>query len=419
MHVFDAEHWRQNAKPRLAAVTTPPKRPDVPFQLDTWLRGWFERNDDCGVIFLTTDAVVVDANAAVERVLGYRPDELVGHSLRRIFTAEDLARGLDRHELEVAARLGRAEDDRWHVAKGGRRVWISGVMCQVRDDSGALLGLAKVMRDRTDVRSQVESLRRLAEGRARALAAKEEALVTVGHELRNPVGTLSNAIAVLRRCAPGSTEAEHALVIMERQIAVAHRLVDDLRQSSSALHATPRLDVEPIVLQTAVRSATALHAPHCAAKSQRLEVVLPDRPIAIEVDPVRLEQILRNLLDNAVKYTPEGGCIAVTATVEGDQAVLRIEDDGMGMTDDVLPRIFELFTRDHRAVDAHVDGLGVGLALVKQLVSLHGGVVEVQSAGPGQGSEFTVSLPLRQRALQKDIAADALSSQVRPGAGSK
>ena len=112
-------------------------------------------------------------------------------------------------------------------------------------------------------------------------------------------------------------------------------------------------------------------------------------------DSIRLEQIFRNLLDNAIKYTPAGGRVSVTATVEGSVAVVRFVDDGMGLSASVLPRIFELFTREDRAVDSAADGLGIGLALVKNLVDLHGGIIQVQSAGPGQGSEFTVRLPLQ------------------------
>jgi signal transduction histidine kinase len=127
-----------------------------------------------------------------------------------------------------------------------------------------------------------------------------------------------------------------------------------------------------------------------------LNLVVPAAPIVVRGDSVRLEQVVRNLLDNAIKYTPEDGEISVTATAEGSMAVIRVQDNGIGLSAGVLPRIFDLFTRDSRAIDSAADGLGIGLALVKSLVDLHDGIVQVQSAGPGRGSEFTVRLPLQE-----------------------
>ena len=356
---------------------------------------WHEQSEDFALVFLDLEARVVAANGAVTRVLGYEPAELMGHTLRSIFTAEDLAKGLDVHEREVAAQLGRAEDDRWHVGKNGRRVWVSGVMIPLRDRAGVQIGFAKLMRDRTDLRSEIAALEnKVAEAKA-AATRKDEFLSTLGHELRNPLSTLTNACALLK----GRDEAERddrIFAAMDRQLAVVGRILDDLRDVTRGDTGRLRLAFEPLNLQAAIVAAIELHLPAAEARSKSLRWVFPEPEIIVAADSVRLEQIVRNLLDNAIKYTPEGGQISVTATVEGAMAVIRIEDDGIGLSAEKLPRIFELFTREDRVVDSAADGLGIGLAVVKNLVALHHGLIQVQSAGPGKGSEFTVRLPLQQ-----------------------
>ena len=308
---------------------------------------------------------------------------------------EDLAKGLDVHELEVATQLGRAEDDRWHVGKNERRVWISGVMVSLRDGRGRHIGYAKLMRDRTDLRTEVATLEnQLGEAKA-AATRKDEFLATLGHEFRNPLGTVANACELLRRQVTGG-RSDRMFSVLDRQLAVCGRILDDLRDLTRADTDRLRLELEPLNLQEAIHSALELHRPAAQARSQNLRWVFPEPEIIIRGDSVRLEQIIRNLLDNAIKYTPHRGEISVTATVEGSMAVVRVQDDGIGLSADVLPRIFDLFTREDRVIDSAADGLGIGLALVKKLVALHQGIVQVQSAGPGQGSEFTVRLPLHE-----------------------
>jgi PAS domain S-box-containing protein len=355
---------------------------------------WHEQSEDFALIFLDLDARVVAANGAVTRVLGYEPAELMGQTLRRIFTEGDLAKGLDVHELEVASQLGRAEDDRWHIGKNERRVWVSGILMPLRDRQGNQIGFAKLLRDRTDMRTEMATLEnQLTEARA-AATRKDELLSTLGHELRNPLSTLTNACALLR--GPGQAErADRIFAAIDRQLAVFGRIVDDLRDVTRVDTGRLRLELEPLNLQAAIRSAIELHRPAAEARAQLLRCVLPEPEIIVLADSVRLEQIIRNLLDNAIKYTPEGGEVAVTATAEGSMAVIRVEDDGIGLSGEELPRIFELFTREDRVVNSAADGLGIGLALVKNLVAQHRGIIQVQSAGPDKGCEFTVQLPLQ------------------------
>jgi PAS domain S-box-containing protein len=335
-----------------------------------------EQSEDFGLVFLAPDATVVAANGAVSRILGYEPEELCGETLRRIFTAEDLARGLDLHELEVASQFGRAEDDRWHVRKSGRRVWISGVLAPLEDAGGRRIGFVKLIRDRTDLRSQIDSLENQVAAMKAAAARKDASLATLGHELRNPLNTLGNAFTIVKRTLPEPGSAR-ILAVIERQLAALERMVDDLRDAVRVDHGGLALKIEPVDLQAAIGSAIALHRASAEERSLALRAVLPRQAIVIEADALRLEQILRNLIDNAIKYSHPGGSIDVTATVEGRAAVIRVEDDGMGMSAEVLPRVFDLFTREDRAVESAADGLGIGLALVRNLVRLHDGIVEV------------------------------------------
>ncbi len=364
-----------------------------------WLVAWAGSSEDYGLIFMTLEGTVVGANPAIERVLGYRPRELVGGSLRRIFTEADLASGLDRHEMEVARRLGRSEDDRWHIGKGGRRVWVNGVLSLVRDAGGEPFGLVKAFRDRSDHRMEVELTANSLEAACASLRRKDETLATVGHEARNPIAVIAQATAVLQaaRRDIDSPNVDRALGLLERQTAILRRLVDDLREAESSSAAPLSLDLAGIVINDAVASVVESHKVEAARRGQHIEVVLPEPAVVLEADPVRLEQILGNLIGNAIKYTQDGGRIGVTATVEGRHIVMRVDDNGMGIDSKAMPEIFELFTREARAADL-TEGLGVGLALVKRLVSRHGGSIEAQSGGPGMGSRFTVSLPLTQSA---------------------
>ncbi|MEO8924984.1 MAG: PAS domain-containing sensor histidine kinase [Caldimonas sp.] len=359
---------------------------------------WAEQTEDFALFFLSPDARIIAVNAAATRLFGYESAELQGQSLRLIFTPEDLERGLADHEIEVAMELGRTEDDRWHLCKDGSRIWVNGVLLAVKDATNVPLGLMKIMRDRTDVRTQTETLGNRLEGALRLACRKDAFLSTFSHEVRNPLNAIVNSL-VLLRSVPTGPKADKALTIAERQLTNLRRLMDDLLDVTRIDLGALQLKLERVNLQTAIEGAVSLLAPAASTRQHEVRVIVPEVAIELEADPVRLDQILRNLLENAIKYTPPRGHISVTATVEGKMAAVRIVDDGDGMTAETLPRIFEMFTRDAKVMDSATEGLGIGLAVVKNLVRLHHGTVEVQSAGAGKGSEFTVHLPLEQPRL--------------------
>jgi two-component system CheB/CheR fusion protein len=357
---------------------------------------WLEQTLDQIVLLLDNDGLVTAALGSVERTFGYAPAELLGQPASLLFVPEDRALQLDVHELATAARLGRMEDDRWMLRKDGARIWVTGSVTPLVGAGGERLGFAKALRERTELRAEMETLRNRA---AAGQAIEERNVVLLGalaHELRNPLAPLVTATELLRRLCDDE-RARLPLQIIDRQIAVLRRVVEDLMDTTRIETGKLELRPEPIELQGALRRV--VEPRQDAARAGQIELVLslPAPPITIEADATRFEQIFANLLNNALKYTPPGGRVSVSATVVGPEAVILVEDSGIGIAPDVLPRIFEMFAQDPGARSLAGGGLGIGLALVKRLVEAHGGSVQVQSGGRDRGSEFSVRLPLRQR----------------------
>ncbi|MFI5327532.1 MAG: ATP-binding protein, partial [Candidatus Rokuibacteriota bacterium] len=221
--------------------------------------------------------------------------------------------------------------------------------------------------------------------------AKDEFLAMLGHELRNPLGTLTNAVAVLEQL-PGDETMRHVVAIIGRQTGYLGRLVDDLLDVARVTSGKIELQRGPVELRAL--AGRCLDALAQAGRSERHTVVLEGEAVHVDGDAARLEQVLNNLVDNALKYTPGAGRVTITTERTGETAVLRVRDTGQGIRTDLLARVFDLFVQEPQSLDRSRGGLGLGLALVKRLVELHGGSVAVWSAGPGQGSEFTVRLPV-------------------------
>jgi signal transduction histidine kinase/DNA-binding response OmpR family regulator len=222
---------------------------------------------------------------------------------------------------------------------------------------------------------------------------KDEFLATLSHELRNPLAPLQNALQSMRLTGEGAVSNGKLHEIMERQVGHLVRLVDDLLEVSRISRGTFQLRRERVEVAAVVRNAIETSEPLLRAASHELSVALPEEPLFVEGDPTRLTQIFANLLNNSAKYTPAGGHIGIRAARDGDAVVISVTDDGIGITPEALPRIFEMFTRGGSTIGDQ-GGLGIGLALVKKLAEMHGGSVVAKSEGPGCGSEFTFRLPL-------------------------
>jgi PAS domain S-box-containing protein len=359
------------------------------------LRRLLEQSRDHALILLDPGGRILDWLAGSEHMFGYTAAEMVGEPVERLFTPEDIARGAVLHEREVAKSVGKGEDDRWLVRKDGTRIWVTGVLTALRDGN-QIVGFGKVLRDRTDLKTQIDTL----EHRAAALAASSERktlfLSKLVHELRNPLSSMLGAVRLARMDAPAGAKTEQALNVMQRQIEFLARMVDDLMDAAGIEAGKLELRLQVLSLNAAIEDATESLRLQAEARRQSLDAITLPAPVYVKADPDRLRQVFSNLISNAIKYTPEGGRIWIKQTTEGDEVVVRVEDSGIGMTAEILPRVFELFTQEESARPLAKGGLGVGLALVRELVAMHGGIVQVRSDGRNKGSEFAVRLPLHK-----------------------
>lgn len=235
---------------------------------------------------------------------------------------------------------------------------------------------------------------KLAEQAKASEHVKDEFLAMLGHELRNPLSPILSTLELMALRSPNAFIEERALI--ERQVKHMVRLVDDLLDVSRIASGKVLLSREHVELCDVVRNAVELVRPLIDAKRHTLTVGVPATGLVVDVDPARLAQVIANLLANAGKYTPARGAISVTAERQGDRVMLQVQDNGIGISEEMLPRVFDLFTQERQALDRSQGGLGLGLAIVKTLVALHGGSVTATSAGNGRGSRFVVELPSAQ-----------------------
>jgi signal transduction histidine kinase len=227
-----------------------------------------------------------------------------------------------------------------------------------------------------------------------AARRKNEFLATLAHELRNPLAPIRNCLELLRLAGNDPVALAQTHSIMERQVNQMVRLVDDLLDVSRIDRNKLELRREQVHLAEIVHRAVETSRPLIDAKAHQLTITLPPQPILLHADQVRLTQVLSNLLNNAAKYTEEGGHIRLTVEQEGGEVVVKVQDSGIGIPTDMLPKIFEMFTQVDQSLERSQGGLGIGLTLVKWLVEMHGGSVEARSDGPGRGSELMVRLPV-------------------------
>ena len=351
-------------------------------------------------------------NEGVRRVLGFSESEFIGADSRRLFPPEDVASGVPEREMRRALEHGSASDDRWMVRRDCSRFFASGTTNAVRDETGKLLGFTKIMRDATD-RKRFEDALKMADRR------KDEFLALLGHELRNPLAPIRNALFLMKlRGSRAAGDVDRLRGMMGRQLEHISRLVDDLLDISRITHGTLELRAEAVDLRDAIANAVEAIRPFIDEKHLTLDVTVPTEPIIVRADPVRLEQVFANLLHNAAKYTDPGGHIAVEPRSEGKPpvAVVTVRDTGMGIRRELLERIFDKFSQGDPATGRLKQGLGLGLALVKSLVEMHGGTVSAASEGPGRGSEFTVRLSVARNPVDRRDLANKSSSRASASA---
>ncbi len=360
---------------------------------DRRFRTLVEQVKDYAIFMTDTERRATSWNEGVRQVLGFGEGEWIGRDVvPLIFTPEAIRDGVAQKEFDDAKAHGRGGDDRWMVRKGGARFFAYGVLTALRGDDGGLLGFTKVVRDQTERKRLEDDLHRHAEQLAEQHRLKDEFLAMLGHELRNPLAPIANAVQLLRLRENEDQLQQKARTIIERQVGQLTRIVDELLEVTRITSGRIQLRHDRLAVSSLVERAVETARPVIDQRGHELTVSLPPDPIWLDADPTRMEQVVVNLLANAAKYTGECGRIWLTVRREGAECVLRVKDTGEGIAPALLPYVFDLFTQAERSLDRSQGGLGIGLALVQRLVELHGGRIEARST-LGGGSEFTVRLP--------------------------
>jgi two-component system CheB/CheR fusion protein len=372
------------------------------------LRLVVENARDYAIFSTDLDLVITSWNKGAEQLLGYAESEAMGRRSDMIFTEEDRRAGAPEQEARTALSEARAADERFHLRKDGSRFWGSGTMMRMQDSSGGAVGFVKILRDQTQAReaeaalkhSRAELMEALQENEAArnrleaADAAKDRFLAVLSHELRNPLAAVTSAAALLTEESSTAAQREQAAQIVRRQSRTMKVLLDDLLDVSRLTVGQLELHLQDVTLCSVVEAALETAEPLLKAGQHRLSTRVPDQPVYVRVDPLRIAQVVVNLLTNAAKYTAPGGEVSLEVKVDGGEAVILVSDNGVGMTPETISRIFDLYAQGPAAAHRNNDGLGVGLALVRNIVKLHGGQVEAESEGLGKGSCFRVRLPL-------------------------
>jgi two-component system CheB/CheR fusion protein len=343
-----------------------------------------------GYVTLGSDGKIRELNHAAARLLGSNRRHLVGQVLSQRVVVQDLptldalftgarsAEGSPAHEVRIRQPDGQVLDVRLTAAV---------------PESGSYFLMALV--DITEAKRRETELARAQSELRENDRRKDEFLAVLSHELRNPLASIRSSLFVLTKADPGSPPSRSSLAIIDRQLTHLTRLVDDLLDATRITQGKVRLAVEQVEVGALVHKLVADHRPLLEADGLQLLVQIEPATFWVEGDPARLTQALGNLLGNAAKFTPRGGVVSVSVKREDQQVAVRVRDTGAGIAPSVMAHVFEPFRQAPQAIDRSQGGLGLGLATVKGLVELHRGSVAIASEGPGQGTELTVTLPLK------------------------
>ncbi len=370
------------------------------------------RYSDDAIITKTLDGVITTWNPGAEQMFGYSAREAVGKPIAML-----IPQSLEHEEARILAQLRRGQRvTHYETArrrKDGSLVYVSLSVSPLKDPSGRIVGASKIARDVTHQRQVEEELKAQTEALRDIDRRKDEFLATLSHELRNPLAPIRQAAAIVAAANATEEQRRWATDVIRRQVHTMALLLDDLLDVSRITHGTLELRIAPANLADVIKAAVETARPAMDARRHRFEVELPSAPVQFLADPLRLAQVLSNLLTNAAKYTDEGGSVHLLAAVDDDRVCIRVEDNGIGIAPQALSRIFGMFSQAPEAHERAEGGLGIGLALAKGLIELHGGTIEAQSAGRGQGSTFIVTLPHRGVGASVTRSRDASSAPAR------
>jgi two-component system CheB/CheR fusion protein len=350
-----------------------------------------ESTDDA-IISKDLDGTIRSWNRGAEKMFGYRAEEAIGKSITLIVPPD--RRDEEKQILEILRRGERVyHNETVRIGKDSRRIDVSLTISPVHNKAGKIVGASKIARDITERNQATEALRN-------ADRRKDEFLAMLAHELRNPLAAVSSAVDLLGMPG-GEKHLDSGRKVIGRQTRHLVRLVDDLLDISRITRGIVTLRKSIIDAAAAVDRAIEIISPIMEARQHELEVSISKRPLWLEGDATRLEQMIANLLANAARYTDPGGHILVKAERQKNTIAITVRDDGIGISTELLPHVFELFSQSERSSDRSAGGLGIGLTLVKSLVDMHGGSVEARSEGLGKGSEFILRLPAIKGAVRK------------------
>ena len=345
-----------------------------------------ESSDDA-IISKDLDGVITSWNTSAQRMFGYTPEEAIGRSVRMLIPADRQA-----EEDEVLERIRRgdrvAHFETVRQRRDGSTLTISLTVSPIRDDQGRVIGASKVARD-------ISLWAQLARDAAQASRMKDEFLAVLSHELRTPLHAIIGYAKLMRMGAVVGSKLTDAVEAIERNSKLLGQMIDDVLDVSRIVAGKTRLDVQPLELPLVIHNAVSTVQPAADAKSVRIEVVIDPRTGLVSGDPARLQQVVWNLLTNAVKFTPKGGRVQVRLERVHSHIEVVVSDTGVGIAPEFLPHVFDRFSQADTGLTRRTGGLGLGLSIVRHLVEMHGGTVEVASPGTGLGSTFRVCLPTR------------------------
>jgi PAS domain S-box-containing protein len=352
------------------------------------------------IISKSLDGIITSWNDGAQRIFGYTAKEAVGQPVLMLVPQD---RKTEEPKILGRLRLGERVEhfETIRVGKDGHHFPVSLTISPIRNHSGEIVGASKIARDITDLvrisseREQLLASERTARAQAEhANRMQDDFLATVSHELRTPLNAIVGWTQILRDAAGGNAEVAEGIDVIERNARVQAQMIDDLLDLGRITSGKLTLNLESLEIGQVVRDAITAIRPTADLKRVTLEAVLPEKSAGITGDKRRLQQVIWNLLANGIKFTPSGGRVVVTIARIGAQAEIIVSDNGRGIAEDFLPFVFDRFRQADSSITRQFGGLGIGLALVRQLVELHGGTVRAESPGLGAGARFSVSLPV-------------------------
>jgi PAS domain S-box-containing protein len=365
---------------------------------------------DYAIVTLDEEGMITSWNSGAERINGYTATQILGRHFSRLYPPEDIQANKPWRQLAMARERGRVNDESWRLRSDGTQYWANNVI--------ATLPATDVRKRAFYMVTQDLSQRRNAETLADTAQRMHEFIAMLAHELRNPLAPIRNAVALMERRKITDPLVESMRQTIDRQSQNLTRIVDELLDVNRVARGQFVIEKQTLDLRDVIARAVETSRPIIDRHGHHLQLSIPDQPIDCYGDPMRLAQVLVNILNNAAKYTPDGGDIRLSTAVKDSRVELRVRDNGRGIERDAIDRIFDLFMQVDPQAGSALGGLGVGLALVRRIVELHGGSVHVVSDGLGKGSEFIVRLPIiappeKAGSARMDDAAEAAGVSLR------